>query len=134
MEFIEPYKLTILVIGLSGFVIWLQLVIVDVIGIKEKHVPGFDIKQDHNSLLFRSNRALANSNESVGILILFTLFAIFSSGDASWVNGFSIAYLIGRVGHMLCYYFNLRVLRSIAFGVSFVSLLGIFIIGLIAWF
>jgi len=133
MEIIEPYKLTVLVLGLTGFLFWVQLAVVDVIGIKEKHTPGFSIEQSHNSFIFRANRALANSNESIGILILLTLFAMLSSANPAWLNGFAIAYWVGRVAHMSFYYFNLKLLRSGAFAISFSALLGMFIIGLLSW-
>lgn len=133
MEFNEAYKLTVLVLGLSGFLFWLQLALVDVLGIKLKHTPGFTIEQSHSSFLFRANRALANSNESIGILILLTLFAMLSSANPAWLNGFSVAYLVGRVLHMICYYLNFKLLRSASFAISIVALLGIFLVGIYAW-
>ncbi len=133
MEIIEPYKLTVLVLGLTGFLFWIQLAIVDVIGIKQKHIPGFSIEQSHNSFIFRANRAFSNSNESIGILILLALFAMLSSANPAWLNGFAIAYLVGRVAHMSCYYLNLKLLRSAAFAISFIALLGMFIVGILSW-
>jgi len=133
MEIIEPYKLTVLVLGLTGFLFWIQLAIVDIIGIKQKHTPGFSIEQSHNSFIFRANRALSNSNESIGILILLALFAMLSSANPAWLNGFAIAYLVGRVAHMSFYYLNLKLLRSAAFAISFIALLGIFIVGVLSW-
>lgn len=133
MEFIEPYKLTVLVLGLSGFMFWLQLVVTDAVGIATKHTPGYSIEQNHESFLFRSGRVFSNSNETVGILILFVLFAILSSANAAWLNGLSLAYLGGRVGHMICYYANLKTLRSVSFVISFISLLGMFVVGLLGW-
>jgi uncharacterized MAPEG superfamily protein len=132
MEIIEPYKLTVLVLGLTGLLFWIQLAVIDVIGIKEKHTPGFLIEQSHNSFIFRAHRALANSNESIGILILLTLFAILSSANPAWLNGFSIAYLVGRIAHMSFYYLNLKLLRSVAFAISFIALLGMFIVGILS--
>ena len=133
MEFIEPYQITVLVLGLTGALFWLQLAVVDVVAIKLKHTPGFNIEQNHNRFLFRANRAFANSNESVGILVLLTLFAILSAADASWLNTCSIVYLVGRCSHMLCYYFNFKAARSASFAISFCALLAIFVVGLQAW-
>jgi len=134
MEFNEAYKITVLVLGLSGFLFWLQLALVDVLGIKLKHTPGFTVEQSHSNFLFRANRVLSNSNESIGILILLSLFAMLSSANPEWLNGFAIAYLVGRVCHMTCYYLNLKLLRSASFAISFVALLGIFIVGILNWF
>ncbi|MGJ8679482.1 MAPEG family protein [Paraglaciecola sp.] len=134
MDFILPYKLTVLVLGLSGLLFWLQLIIADVVSIKLKHPPGFSVEQSHNSFLFRSSRVFANSNESVGILVLFALFGILSAANPTWLNNSALMYLVGRIGHMFFYYFDLKFLRSTAFGISFIALLGMFISGAYAWF
>lgn len=133
MEFVAPYQLTILMLGLTGFLFWCQLLIADITGIRAKHTPGFSVEQDHERFLFRANRAIANSNESVGVLILASAFAMLSSANAAVLNGFACAYFAARVGHMLSYYANLKILRSVIFAVSFVSLLGMFVTGLLAW-
>lgn len=132
MVLIEPYKLTVVVLGLAGFLFWIQLTIADMASIRAKHIPGFMIEQDHGSFLFRSHRVLANSNESAAILILFALFGILSSANPAWLNGCALAYLVGRVGHMTFYYSNLKIARSVAFAISFCSLLGMFVVGLLA--
>ena len=119
--------------GLAGFTFFFQLVLVDIIGIKVKHTPGYPIKPEHDDILFRSSRALANSNESVAIFILFVGFAILSSANPDWLNQSAILYLVGRVGHMLFYYSNSKLLRSISFGVSLLGLAAIFFVGLLTW-
>jgi len=134
LEFIEPYKITVLVIGLAGFTLFVQLLITDILGIKTKHTPGYPITPDHGDLLFRSSRALSNTNESVAIFILFVSFAILSSSNPDWLNRCAVVYLVGRIGHMLFYYSNLKLLRSISFGVSLLGLISIFIVGMLAWF
>ncbi|SDU31604.1 MAPEG family protein [Halopseudomonas salegens] len=133
MEIIEPYKVTVFVLGFAGFLFWVQLAIMDLVGIRAKHTPGFLIEQDHDSFIFRSHRVLANSNESAAMLILFALFGIFSSANPAWLNGCALAYLAGRFGHMMFYYNNLKVARSVAFAISFCALLGMFIVGLLSW-
>ncbi|MDZ7784233.1 MAG: MAPEG family protein [Halioglobus sp.] len=133
MEFIEPYRITVLVLGLSGIAFLVQLAIADIAAVKARHTPGFAIEQNHDSFLFRSHRAFANSNESASILILVSLFSIFSSADAAWLNGFAIVYLAGRIAHMTFYYCNLKVLRSSAFAIIFIALLGMFLVGALSW-
>jgi len=134
LEFIEPYKITVLVMGLSGLTFFVQLLIADIVAIKSRHIPGYPIEPNHNDLHFRSTRALSNTNESVAIFILLVCFSILSSANANLLNISAIVYLVGRVGHMLCYYSNLKLLRSISFGVSLLGLAAIFIIGIIRWF
>lgn len=134
MEFLDPYNTTILVMGLAGLTFFIQLAIADVIGLKAKHTPGYPISADHNNLHFRASRALSNSNESVGIFILFVCFGILSSANPEWLNISSIVYLVGRIAHMLCYYANLKALRSIAFSISFLALMAMFVVGILPWF
>ncbi|BBN83671.1 hypothetical protein PA25_36560 [Pseudoalteromonas sp. A25] len=133
MDFIVPYNITVLVMGLSGLLIWLQLAVVDVAAIMAKHTPGYAIAEDHRSFLFRAHRAFANTNESIGVFILFALFSILSLASPEWLNGFALLYLSGRVAHMLFYYFGQKLLRSTGFAISYIALLGMFGTGLFAW-
>lgn len=130
---LNTYALTILSFGLTGGLLLLQLLIADMLGIYAKQPPGFPIEPDHNKPHFRAYRALANTNESVSIFIILVLFALLLSAPAAWLNGLSVMYVVGRFGHMCCYYANLKMLRSLFFGVGFLSLIGIFILGIIAW-
>jgi len=134
LEFIEPYKITVLVMGLAGLTFLVQLLVADIVAIKSRHMPGYPIEPNHNDLHFRATRALSNTNESVAIFILLVCFSILSSADAYLLNISAIVYLVGRVGHMLCYYLNLKLLRSISFGVSLLGLAAIFIVGIVKWF
>lgn len=133
MEFLFPYKMTIWVIGSVGLLMLLQLIVLDIAILSQKHIPGFTIETNHEHFLFRANRALANSNESLGIFILFVLFALFSQPMPHWINGFAAVYLFGRIGHMLCYYFNMKILRSVFFVVSLLGLIGLFATAVMAW-
>lgn len=130
---LEAYKVTILVMGLSGFTFLIQLLIADVIGLKKGHIPGDSIKPDHKDLHFRANRAILNTNESVAIFILLIAFAMLSQANPEYLNMSSIVYFIGRLGHMICYYLNLKLLRSISFGISLLGLVAIFGIGVVGW-
>jgi uncharacterized MAPEG superfamily protein len=134
LEFIEPYKITVLVMGLSGMIFFLQLLIADLVGIKRRHIPGYPIEPSHNDLHFRATRTLSNTNESVAVFILLVCFSILSSANANLLNISATVYLVGRIGHMLCYYFNLKLLRSISFVASLLGLVAIFIVGIVEWF
>jgi uncharacterized MAPEG superfamily protein len=133
MEFIEPYKITVLIMGLAGLTFMLQLIIADIIGIKAKHIPGHPIAPDHGDFLFRASRAISNTNESVAIFILFVLFSILSYANPQWVNIGAVVYLAGRIAHMLFYYSNSALCRGISFAVSLVGLMIIFIAGMLTW-
>jgi uncharacterized MAPEG superfamily protein len=134
MDIDVAYTPTVLAIGLTGLVFLVQLVVLDILGITEKHSPGYPIEADHESFLFRASRALHNSNESVGIYILFVMFALFSNASANLLNIAVWVYLSGRVLHMLFYYVNFKILRSIAFAISLIGLGAIFVLGAINWF
>ncbi|PIB16785.1 MAPEG family protein [Vibrio rotiferianus] len=134
MELDTAYSPTIVAIGLTGFVFLVQLLVLDVLGLAQRHTPGHPIEADHESFLFRASRSLHNSNESVGIYILFVMFALLSSASADMLNIAVWVYLTGRVLHMLFYYINLKILRSIAFVISLIGLGAIFILGAINWF
>lgn len=133
MEYLASYSITILTMAGVGFILLLQLIILDVVGIKAKHTPGHAIEPNHNDFIFRASRAHANTNESIAIYILFAIFGILSSANPLWLNVFSGTYLLGRTGHMLCYYAGISLARSICFGISIAGLLGMLGIGLLAW-
>ena len=59
---------------------------------------------------------------------------LLSSASADLLNIAVWVYLTGRVLHMLFYYINLKILRSIAFVISLIGLGAIFILGAINWF
>ena len=115
MEFFTPYKNIVLIWGVIGLMSFIQLIIADLCSIKSKQTPGYPIEADHNSLLFRAVRAHANTNESIAIFILFSLFGIFSAANAQWLTNFAMAYLAGRVLHMVFYYTNTQLARSASF-------------------
>ena len=134
MELFDPYKITILVSGLTGVLMLIQILIADVAAIKGQHTPGYPIEADHNSFLFRAARAHANTNESIAVFILFALFGVLSASNALYLNAFSAIYLVSRIAHMCFYYGNFKLARSISFPLSLIGLIGMFITGLITWF
>jgi len=133
MELFEPYKITILVSGLTGLMMLIQILIADVVAIKEAHTPGYPVKPDHNSFLFRAVRVHANTNESIAAFVLFAFFGVFSASSALYLNVFSAIYFVSRLAHMCFYYGNFKLARSISFPLSLIGLIGMFITGLIAW-
>ena len=102
-----------------------QLLVLDLAGIKARHVPGTPVQADHASFLFRATRAHANTNESVAAFVLLAVVGIFVGASPSWINASAWLYVAGRAGHMLCYYADLRLARSVAFAVSLVALISL---------
>lgn len=132
MELFSPYKITILVSGLTGLMMLIQIIIADIAAIKGKHTPGYPVNPDHNSFLFRAARSHANTNESIAVFALFVLFGVMSSSNAFYLNIFSVIYFVSRIAHMCFYYGNFKLARSISFPFGLVGLIGMFVTGVVA--
>ena len=132
-QWVVPYAPTLWAIEAMGGLLLIQLLVVDLAGIKAHHRPGTPIEVDHSTFLFRASRAHANTNESIAAFILLALFAVLSAASAGWLNVLSWAYVSARVAHMLFYYTGFQLLRSVAFGVGLAALFGMLIVGLSAW-
>lgn len=128
------YDWTVLSFGLIGGLLLAQVLVSDVISIVAKHSPGAPVNADHSSLLFRVHRAHANTNETLAGFVVLTLFALAARANPEWLNGLAMTYIGARLAHMTFYYANLKSLRSVAFGISLVALVGILVAGLLAWF
>ncbi len=133
MELIaQTYETTLYSWAVLVGLMLVQVVVVDVTSIRAKHVPGAPVDADHDNFLFRATRTAGNMNETIAIYIVVVLLAIFSGANATYVGYFSWGYVLGRVAYAGCYYFNLKIPRSVCFGVSMISVLALFITGLVA--
>lgn len=131
-EWLTPYAPMVHALLATAALFMVQLLVLDLAGIKAKHKPGMPVAADHANFLFRASRAHGNTNESVAAFILLTLVAIFTAAPPAWANGCAGLYVAGRLGHMLCYYADVRLGRSIAFGVSLVALLALLAVCIVA--
>lgn len=129
LEPLAPYASALLALGLFGALHLSQLLVADVVAIRRGHTPGTPIEGGHDDFLFRAARAHANTNESVGAAILVSIFAIGVAGDPLWVGRLLWAFLGFRAVHMLAYYLDVRLLRSLAFGLGVGALLMVFGVG-----
>jgi uncharacterized MAPEG superfamily protein len=128
---LEPYYATLLAMLTTGGLLLVQILVVDVAGIRARHKPGMPVDPDPANFLFRATRAHANTNESVAAFILLSLAGLLLATAPAWLNSLAWAYVAGRAGHMLCYYADLRAARSTFFGVGLAALLGM--LAVIAW-
>lgn len=133
MQWIEAYHATVLAMGAAGGLLLLQMVVLDVAGMKARHPPGVPVPPDPRNFLFRATRAHANTNESIAAFALLALSGILSSASPAWLNGLAWTYVLARVGHMLFYYANQGLLRSSAFAIGLIALIGMFAVSLMAW-
>ena len=126
---LNAYELTVYSWGALALLLLVQLIIADVMGIKLKHVPGTPPDANHGNPLFRASRTVANTNESIALYIIVSLFCVFNGADPTYTGYLSWAYVVGRVVYALCYYFNQPTMRSASFGVTLLVLLGMLIVG-----
>ncbi len=125
---LQRYEMAFLALGVLGGLMLVQLLVADFYGIKVKHQPGAAVKADHSNFLFRATRTVANTNESIGIFLVLFLVAIFTQADATWTQYSVWTYVLARICYAGCYYADIRLVRSVCFGVSLlgmVTLLGV---------
>lgn len=132
MMTLTGYETTVLSWGAVTLLLLIQVIVVDVVGLRAKHLPGAPVEADHGNLLFRTTRTVANTNESIAIYILVMLFCVFSGADAQYTGLLSWGYVASRAAYALCYYFNIQMMRSVCFGLSLIALLGLLITGFIS--
>lgn len=129
MALLFDYSMTVLAVGSLGALLLLQLLVADVIGILKKHEPGTPVAPSHDDLLFRATRVVGNVNESIAIFIVAVLFATWRGVSPDQLAYASWSFVILRALYAGCYYFDIRLLRSVMFGLSIIALLAILILG-----
>jgi uncharacterized MAPEG superfamily protein len=133
MELVKLYSATIAAFGTMAFLMFFQVLVADVVGLRAKHLPGAQIPSDHNNLLFRVSRTVANTNETVVIFAFAVLFCMLSGVSASTTAYATWTYVVARFLYALCYYFNFQLFRSVMFGVSLLSIAALLVAGASKW-
>lgn len=129
-DWLVPYSPTIWAFFATGTLLFVQIVVADVAGIRANHAPGTPVPADPKSFLFRAVRAHGNTNESVAVFILLALFGVLAMVTPGPLNILSWVYVGARVAHMAFYYAGIALLRSVSFGISLLALLGMIVLGL----
>ena len=129
-DWLVPYSPTIWAFFATGILLFVQIVVADVAGIRARHVPGTPVAADPQSFLFRAVRAHANTNESVAVFILLALFGVLAMVSPAPLNVLSWVYVAARVAHMAFYYAGIALFRSVSFGIGLLALLGMIVLGL----
>lgn len=117
-EALLAYQPTLVACAALAVLIMVQVLVADLASMKSRHVPGMPITDGHASFLFRSSRALGNTNETLGLFLLLVALAVLLGARAQWVNVLAWVYVAGRAGHMTFYYARKGLARSLSFGVS----------------
>lgn len=123
------YESTIMAMGVMAGLMLLQLLIADAVGIKAKHSPGSAVVANHDDFLFRATRTVANTNESIAIFLLASLFCILAHANPAYTATAAWGFVVARAVYAACYYFDFRLLRSVIFGLSLLFLAALLVIG-----
>lgn len=132
-EFLVPYRSALAAWLALGTAYLVQALVADVAAIRARHTPGMPVTGGHDDFLFRATRAQANTNENLAAFVVLSLASILLGANPWWTSGFTWTFVAGRLGHMLAYYADLRILRSAAFGVGFIGLVGLVVVGIAAF-
>lgn len=133
MDIAQTYSTTIAALGSMAVLMFCQLLIADVIGIRSRHVPGSQVPADHDNALFRASRTVANTNESIAVFILAAVFCMLSGASGSATGYAAWTFVVARFFYALCYYSNWQVPRSVMFGVSLMAIVALIILGFSTW-
>jgi uncharacterized MAPEG superfamily protein len=128
---LTDYALTIYALGATALLMLIQVLAGDLLSIRAKHTPGTPVEADHQNLLFRASRVVANSNETVAIFILLALFCMLSGASPVYTSIGAWGYVMARTAYAFCYYSNVQIMRSVVFGISLLILFALLIIGII---
>ncbi|MEM9175588.1 MAG: MAPEG family protein [Myxococcota bacterium] len=129
---LDAYSTTIVCLGLGGALLVVQLLVVDVAGLRRHHPPGMPVEPDPGDFLFRAVRAHANTNESIAAFTLLALFDVLVGADSGWTNGLTVTWIVARTAHMLCYYAGWANARSASFAIAALALVGLAVHGALA--
>ncbi len=115
-----------------GLLILIQFVVVDVVSIRSKQVPGMPVTGGHESFHFRAVRAHANTYENLGLFLLVFFSALLLGADPAWTAIAAWTFTAARAGHMFCYYADWRSARSVAFGLGLLAQIALLVLCVIA--
>jgi uncharacterized MAPEG superfamily protein len=131
-EWLVPYASTVQALGAMAGLFLVQMVVLDVAGMRSGHKPGMPVPSDHGVFLFRATRAHANTNESIAAFVMLVLFGIFRGASPSTLSALSWTWVAARAAHMAFYYAGIGAARSAAFGLGFLVLGAMLVVGFLA--
>lgn len=108
----------------------LQAIVEDFAGIRGKRTPGMPVTTGHDDFLFRAIRAHSNTLENLPVFILLSLAAMLLGASPRATTNLVWTFLAARVLHMVAYYTDLRTLRSAAFAIGFLAVIGLLVVTL----
>jgi uncharacterized membrane protein YecN with MAPEG domain len=76
MNFFEQFQQLALPVGVIALLMHMQVLVLDVLGLRAKHLPGTPVEANHGSPIFRASRTVANTNETIAVFILALMFCV----------------------------------------------------------
>lgn len=120
-EWLVTYHSVLAASTVLAMLILVQVLVADLAGMRARHVPGMPVTSGHGDFHFRATRAHANTNENLPVWVLLVTLAVLLAADPKWSAYAAWLFTAGRAGHMLFYYLDLRLARSVAFGLSLLA-------------
>jgi uncharacterized MAPEG superfamily protein len=117
-ETLIPYTALIQASTVLAALVLVQVLVTDFANLRAKHLPGAPVPVDHKLFLFRAARAHANTLENLATQVLLVVLAILAAASPKWAGIAAWGFTAARAGHMVCYYGDWRLARSVAFGVG----------------
>lgn len=126
------YHSTLVACLVLAGLIYVQVLVADLAGVGQKHVPGMPVTSGHASFHFRAVRAIGNTNETLGLFLLLAALAVALGANVQWTSILAWTYVAGRAGHMGFYYAKLGLARSISFGIGLAAQFGLLALCVVA--
>ena len=117
-----------LAIGALAALMFIQVLVADIVGLKFGHKPGSDVQADHNNLHFRTVRTVANTNESITVFVLLVMFALGMGASSEYTGYITWGFVTSRLAYAICYYANLPIMRSVCVALSLVMLIALCVV------
>ena len=128
-DWLLPYAATIWAMGIMGGLVLVQLIVLDVAGIRVGHVPGTTVTGTIRiSSSARAVRMRTPTRPSPRSSCSRSSASCTHAAPGA-LNLCAAIYVVARVAHMLCYYADWKLPRSGAFLVAFLALVGMLVIG-----
>ncbi len=128
----QTYSSSIATLGFVAALMFVQVLISDALGLLRKKIPGTPVEPKHSNPLFRTSRTVANTNETIAIFICALLFCMLSSASPTYTAYAAWTFVISRALYAVCYYADIRLFRSVVFGVSLFALAGMIAVGILS--
>ena len=129
---VDAYSAAVLALGVMAALMLVQLLVADVVGIRRRHVPGTPVPAEHDDLLFRVARTVANTNESIAIFLGALLFCVLAGASPDVTASAAWAFVGCRAAYAACYYANIKLARSAFFALSPLALVVLLVAGAVA--